>query len=164
MLVGAVLPRREPDELRAVLPVFSRVAFIAVVVLAVSGTYAAWRGIGTPRRDLQHDLRAAGRRQDRAVRRRSSRWRNLSRRLVRRRTVAYAMTDAALLEEPEAVEPDRARPRAAAPLGATSRRSSGWSCSASAAVLVAQPRGKEALAAPYREPVTATAPLGGGHS
>ncbi len=47
LLVAAVLPRREPDELRAVLPVFSRVAFGSVVVLAVTGTYAAWRGVGT---------------------------------------------------------------------------------------------------------------------
>ncbi|MBE7190207.1 copper resistance CopC/CopD family protein, partial [Jatrophihabitans endophyticus] len=47
MLLSAVLPRREPDELHAVLPVFSRVAFTSVVALAVTGTYAAWRGVGT---------------------------------------------------------------------------------------------------------------------
>ena len=43
----ALLPRREPAELRAVLPVFSRVAFAAVVLLAASGAYAAWRGVGS---------------------------------------------------------------------------------------------------------------------
>jgi copper transport protein len=47
LLVGAVLPRHEPDELRVVLPVFSPVAFVAVVVLAITGLYEAWRGIGT---------------------------------------------------------------------------------------------------------------------
>lgn len=43
----AVLPRRDPDELRRVLPVFSRTAFGCVTALAVSGTYQAWLGIGT---------------------------------------------------------------------------------------------------------------------
>lgn len=46
MLVAAVLPRAEADELPTVLPVFSRVAFTSIVVLAVTGTYAAWRGVG----------------------------------------------------------------------------------------------------------------------
>lgn len=47
VLVRAVLPRNEPDELRAVLPTFSRVAFCSVLVLAVTGGYETWRGIGT---------------------------------------------------------------------------------------------------------------------
>jgi copper transport protein len=47
LLVGAILPRQEPGELQVVLPVFSRVAFVSVVVLALSGLYEAWRGIGT---------------------------------------------------------------------------------------------------------------------
>jgi len=34
MVVAGLLPRREPDELRQVLPVFSRVAFIAVITMA----------------------------------------------------------------------------------------------------------------------------------
>jgi copper transport protein len=46
-LLVAALPRREPDELRRVLPVFSRTAMACVVVLAISGTYQAWLGIGT---------------------------------------------------------------------------------------------------------------------
>ncbi len=45
-LLVAVLPRREPVELRRVLPVVSRVAFCAIAVLAVTGTYQAWLGIG----------------------------------------------------------------------------------------------------------------------
>ncbi len=49
LLVVGLLPRRDPDELDAVLPVFSRVAFTAVVVMAVTGTYAAWRGVGSLR-------------------------------------------------------------------------------------------------------------------
>jgi len=47
MLVLAVLPRQEPDELTAVLPRVSAVALISVVMLAASGTYSAWRGVGT---------------------------------------------------------------------------------------------------------------------
>ena len=57
MLLGAVLPwpghagveatPRDEAELRRVLPVFSRVAFVSVTVLASTGTYAAWRGVGS---------------------------------------------------------------------------------------------------------------------
>ena len=47
MVVFAMLPRREPAELREALPAFSRAAFVSVVVLAATGTYAAWRGIGS---------------------------------------------------------------------------------------------------------------------
>ena len=47
LLVVAVLPRRHPAELRTVLPTFSRVAFICVLVIAVTGTYQAWRESGT---------------------------------------------------------------------------------------------------------------------
>jgi copper transport protein len=47
MLLLAVLPHSEPDDLQAVARLFSRVAFVCVVVLAVTGSYAAWRGIGT---------------------------------------------------------------------------------------------------------------------
>jgi copper transport protein len=46
-LLVALLPRREPLELRGVLPVFSRVAFGCVSVLALTGTYQAWRGVGS---------------------------------------------------------------------------------------------------------------------
>jgi copper transport protein len=98
MLLAAVLPRGEPDELEAVLPTFSATALTAVVVLAASGTYNAWRGIGTinaiftttygllvvAKIALFVGIVAVA---------------NLSRRLVSRRTVAFAMTDAALLED-----------------------------------------------------------------
>lgn len=46
VVVAALLPRADTDELRVALPVFSRVAFLAIVTLAVTGTYAAWRGVG----------------------------------------------------------------------------------------------------------------------
>ncbi|HET6876372.1 MAG TPA: copper resistance protein CopC, partial [Jatrophihabitans sp.] len=47
MLTVAILPRRDPRELREVLPTFSNVAFCSVVVLAGTGAWAAWNGIGT---------------------------------------------------------------------------------------------------------------------
>lgn len=47
MLVGAVLPRRDLAELRHVLPRFSTVAMTAVAVLVAAGSYNAWRGIGS---------------------------------------------------------------------------------------------------------------------
>ena len=167
VLVVALLPRREPDELRDVLPVFSTVAFVSVVVLAGSGTYAAWRGIGSldaifgtaygvlvvVKIVLFLALLALA---------------NLSRGVVRRRfrrpQLAYAMTADI---EPEAelddvdttsIETERLRRSvyvevlvAVVVLGVT-------------AFLVAEPRGREALAAQYREPVSATASLGGGRS
>ena len=168
MLVAAVLPRREPDELDHVLPVFSRVAFAAVVVLALSGTYAAWRGIdrldaifGTTygllvvaKVVLFVGLLALA---------------SLSRRVVRRRTVAYAMTDAALLDEADDADPDfdagpddveHERLRRSVYVEALI----GLVVLGFSAVLVAQPRGPEALAAADREPVSATAPLGSGRS
>jgi copper transport protein len=46
-LVVAILPRAEPDELHRALPVFSKVAYVSVVVLLVTGTYQAWLGVGT---------------------------------------------------------------------------------------------------------------------
>ncbi|SDJ02132.1 copper transport protein [Frankineae bacterium MT45] len=47
MLLIGLLPRAVPDELDAVLPRFSLVAYGCVAVLAVSGSYQAWLGIGT---------------------------------------------------------------------------------------------------------------------
>lgn len=162
MLVAAVLPRREPAELRDVLPVFSRTAFVAVVALAASGTYSAWRGIGTvhaifsttygvlvvSKIVLFVGLLALG---------------NFSRVLIRRRTVAYAMTDTVTLDdEPDPFVDDVTTERL--------RRSVyveaiiGLSILGLSAVLVAQPRGKEALLASYRSPVTAAAALGGGRT
>jgi len=47
MLVGAVFPRRDADELRTVLNVYSNVALTAVAVIVGTGSYAAWRGTGS---------------------------------------------------------------------------------------------------------------------
>jgi copper transport protein len=47
MLVAVILPNGDADELRTVLPVFSRVAFGCVALLAVTGTYQAWLGVGS---------------------------------------------------------------------------------------------------------------------
>jgi copper transport protein len=163
LVVAVLLPRREPAELRAALPVFSRVAFGAVCTLAVTGTYAAWRGIGAWRAVLGTEygllvlvkvllfcgLLLLG---------------DLSRRAIGRRLrvrVAYANTDTAAPPRPAElsdVEHERMRRSvlvelvlAALVLAATS-------------VLVDQPRGREALAAQDRRPVSAAASLGNGRS
>lgn len=164
VVVVAVLPRREPAEVRAVLPIFSRVAFVSVATLAVTGTYSAWRGIGSLRAILHTEygllvsvkvilflgLIAIG---------------NLSRLAIQRRIVrmpiAYAMTDVDVAEdEPALDEVAHEQMRrsvlvelalAALVLVATS-------------VLVDQPRGREALAADARQPVAASASLGGGRA
>lgn len=162
LTVGALLPRRDPDEIRTVMPVVSRVAFASVSVLAVTGTYAAWRGIGTVHAVLTTTygllvvgkvvlfvgLLALG---------------NLSRKLVRTRTVAYALDDTALAEAPadesdDDLATERLRRSVLVEAGI------GFVVLALTAVLVAQPRGKEALAAQYREPVSASASLGGGRT
>jgi copper transport protein len=161
MLVGAVLPRREPDEVRATVPVFSQVAFVAVCVLVASGTYAAFRGIGTVD----------------AIFTTTYGWlvvgkvllliailtvANVSRRLVHRRAVAYAMTDTVLADEPELADDPIATERLRR--GVLVEAVIGLVVLAFTAVLVGEPRGKEALIASYREPVSASAPLGGGRS
>jgi len=48
VLVAAVLPRRDPAELRDVVPRFSELAYEAVVVIVISGLYQAWRQVGHP--------------------------------------------------------------------------------------------------------------------
>jgi copper transport protein len=159
LLLAAVLPRREPDELRVVLPVFSTVAFVAVCAIAASGLYAAVRGIGTvnaiftttygllvlTKIVLFIGLLAVA---------------NFSRRLVRRRTIAFAMTDTALDEpvEDENVDVERLRRSVVVEVCVA------LVVLAVTAVLVGEPRGKEALAADYRAPVSASTSLGGGRS
>ena len=147
MLVGAVLPRREVDELDATLPAFSTAAFVSVVALVGSGTYAAWRGIGVWHAFLHTTyglivlakilllagiLAAA----------------YLSRRLVRRRIPVP--------EDDAGVTTERLR-RSVLVEAAVALL-----VLALSAVLVNEPRGREALAATYREPVSATASLGDG--
>lgn len=47
IVVAALLPSREPGQITDALGVFSRTAFTAVAVLAVTGSYAALRGVGS---------------------------------------------------------------------------------------------------------------------
>jgi copper transport protein len=165
MLGVAVLPRRDPDELREVLPTFSRVAFTSVCAIAITGTYQAWRGIDSWRAILGTEygllvlakvvgvlgLLALG---------------NLSRRVIQRRVrrpvVAYAMSNPV----PEVAEPEDLDDVTVERM----RRSVlvevviAAVVLALAAVLVSQPRGPEALAAQDRKPITTSAPLGGGRS
>ena len=42
MLLVAVLPRRDPDELQVLLPVFSELPFCRWPCSPVTGTYQAW--------------------------------------------------------------------------------------------------------------------------
>ncbi|MGN6607676.1 MAG: copper resistance CopC/CopD family protein [Jatrophihabitans sp.] len=214
MLVAAVLPRRSAAELGVVLPVFSKTAFTSVLVLASTGTYAAWRGVGTwsavftttygwlvnIKIVLFLALVALG---------------NLSRKAVQRLAVAPVV--AAPVAEAELDAVSRPRPAARVPatvvaggssetVGSdTSRPGSviqkltetdvddsyfdgddlppehrvpaerlrravfvevllGVLVLVASAVLVAEPRGKEALAEQYAQPVSATASLGGGRS
>jgi copper transport protein len=139
LILGALLPRHEPDEQQTALPVFSRVAFAAVCVLAVTGTYAAWRGVGTVQAlftttygrlvltkvVLFVGLLALG---------------NLSRKALHGDRMEQ-MRRSVIVEIAVAV----------AVLAAT-------------AVLVAEPRGAEALAVSHRRPVSGTAALGGGRT
>ncbi|HZB51888.1 MAG TPA: FixH family protein, partial [Mycobacteriales bacterium] len=46
ILLFALLPSRQPGELAQALPRFSRIAMGAVAVLALTGTYQAWREVG----------------------------------------------------------------------------------------------------------------------
>jgi copper transport protein len=165
MLAIAVLPRREPGELREVLPTFSRVAFISVCAIAVTGTYQAWRGIASWRAivDTEYGLlvlaKVAGFCCLLALG-------NLSRRVIQRRVhrpvVAYAMTDPVLdVAEPpglDGVTVERMRRSVLVEVVVSAV------VLALAAVLVSQPRGPEALAAQDRAPITASAPLGAGRS
>ena len=69
VLLVAVLPRRDADELRAVLPRYSTArARRAIVALIVTGGYQAWRQVGQSRRAARHRLRPAARRQAGGVR------------------------------------------------------------------------------------------------
>ena len=139
MLAVALLPRRAEEEESVALPVFSRVAFGSVCVLAVTGSYAAWHGVGSVQDGLTTQygrlvalkvalfvgLIALGYLSRRAVARRFSEQ-------LRRGVLVEIVLAGVVL--------------------------------AASAVLVAQPRGREALAAQYQRPVSAAAPLGGGRT
>ena len=171
MIVGALLPRGEPDELRRALPVFSTAAFVSVVTMAVTGTYAAWRGIGSlgaifgTEYGLLVDAKIVGFLGLLAVG-------NLSRltiqRRLRRPRLAYAMTTdtAELTETGGPPEP----PYLTANETEQMRRSV-WVevviaalVLAATAFLVAQPRGAEAIAARNRGAVSGSASLGSGRT
>jgi copper transport protein len=158
LVLRAVLPRREPAELRTVLPVFSRVALVAIAVLVASGTYSALRGVGTVSAVFRTSygllvvlkvalllgivLVAYG-----------------ARRVVHRRAVAYAMTSAAVAEDvDDDVQSERLRRSVFVEAVAA------FVVLALTGLLVAEPRGKEALAASYRKPVTSSVALGGGRT
>jgi copper transport protein len=160
MIVFAVLPRREPDELRETLPVFSRVAFTSVIVLAVTGTYAAWRGVGSWKAlvDTEYGLLVVGKI---VLFCGLVALGNLSRRVIQQRVrppaVAYAMTADTEVEAPSELDDVSAERMRRSVLVEVAI---GAIVLALTAVLVSQPRGGEALAAQAREPVTATANLG----
>jgi copper transport protein len=158
-LLVAVLPRGEPAELRRVLPVFSRTAIGCVTVLAVSGTYQAWLGIGTV------DA-ITGTRYGQLVLVKAGLFlgilglANLSRVVVQHRyvrPVAYAMTDPLVEDRPR---PPVSRMR--------------WSVLAEAvvavgvlavtAVLVSEPPGRAALAAQHAKARSAGVALGNGRT
>jgi copper transport protein len=155
----AVLPRREPDELRRVLPVFSRAAMGCVVVLAVSGTYQAWLGIGavdaiTSTRYGQLVLVKAG------LFLAMLGLANLSRVVVQRRyvrPVAYAMAD-----PPPEVAPPATLTRVRRSVFAETAVAIG--VLAVTAVLVAEPPGRAALAADQARSRSSTVALGGGRT
>lgn len=48
VLTLRVLPAHDGEDLREVMPAFSRVAFSSVCVLAVTGTYRSWSELGVP--------------------------------------------------------------------------------------------------------------------
>jgi len=55
VLVTAALPRRDPVELRQVMPRFSRIAFGAVLAVVSTGLLQTWRQVGAVDRLLSTD-------------------------------------------------------------------------------------------------------------
>jgi copper transport protein len=157
-LLVALLPRGEPGELRRVLPVFSRTAMGCVTVLAVSGTYQAWLGIGsvdaiTSTRYGQLVLVKVG------LFICILALANLSRVVVQRRyvrTVAYAMSDPPV----DIVTPPVARIRRTVLAEVTI----GMAVLAVTSVLVAEPPGQVALAADRASARSAHVALGAGRT
>lgn len=164
LVVAVLLPRNDRDELRAVLPRFSRVAFGSVIVLALTGAWAAWHGIGTPRAALTTrygllvlakialfvGLLLLGDYSRRAIQRRF---------LTRR--VAYAMADTEVSVAPAqdgggltGYEHGRMRRSVLVEVALAAL------VLAATAVLVDQPRGAETVAARDRQPVQGIALIG----
>lgn len=182
MLIAALLPSHRAEQVRRALPVISRVSFTAVIVIAASGAYSAWRGIGsldaflTTRYGLLVAIKVAlfggllalG---------------NLSRIAIQRRLtrvpaapalVGAPEPDGAVAVAGQHLE-DPALPATPTRPGLTSvelrrmRRSVLAEIAlailvlAASAILVVQPRGPEALAASHRHPIAATAGFDDGH-
>jgi copper transport protein len=163
---GGELPTRDEAELRRVLPTFSRVAFVSVIALASTGTYAAWRGVGSwtalfgttygllvvTKIALFVGLLVVGNYGRRAIQR-----------ITRPVVVAYAMSSR-LDDVPPEPPPPPPVPAERIRRGVLVEVVLAAAVLAATAVLVSEPRGREALAAEHRKPVTASASLGGGHS
>ncbi|HEY2297175.1 MAG TPA: copper resistance protein CopC [Jatrophihabitans sp.] len=162
ILLAGVLPRSDTAELRVVLPVFSTVAFGCVVTLAGTGAYAAWRGVGSIHAlfATTYGLLVVGKV---ALFVGLLAVANLSRRNVNRRTVAYATAGGADVA-PNVAAPDSTIERELLRRSVLVETVLGVLVLAVTAVLVYEPRGPEALAAQYRNPVSATTPLGGSAS
>jgi copper transport protein len=167
VLAVALLPRREPDELRAVLPNFSRVAYVCVAVLAVTGTYQAILGIGSWRAVTETTygllvmlkiglfglLLALG---------------NLSRGVVQRRWVqlptAYAMADTVVSDGELAVEDEPEQDVSPLRRSVLVELVVAAGVLAASAVLTASPPGASGLITRDSKPQTVTAQLGDGQS
>lgn len=139
LLVAAVLPRREPEERAAVVPAVSRVSLGAVAVIAVTGTYAAWRGIGSLDAIVTTSYG----------------------RLVLTKVVLFGCLVGLGWLARESI---RRRYTERLRRGVLVEVALGVGVLVATSVLVAQPRGSEALAAQRAKPVSAVAPLGPGRS
>ena len=143
MLVVAVLPRRSPELVTVVLPAVSNVATVAVVVIAVSGAYAAFRGVGTLQAlTSTYALLVAGKV------------------LLFGGLLGIGACSRACVRRLAATSrrPDRLRHLVTAELSVATV------VLALTSVLVAQPRGPEAVATEQSRPVSAQATLGPGRS
>lgn len=151
MLVGALLPRGRSDELQAVLPTFSRVAFGSIAVLVVTGAYSAWRGIGTVHAVFatSYGLLVVGKAVLLAGILAVA---HNARRAVHGRVVAYAMTGPALTRDPDGAQ--LARDTELLRRAVWVEAVVGLVVLALTAVLVAEPRGKEALHTRRPEPLS----------
>jgi copper transport protein len=157
LLIVALLPRGEPDELARAIPVFSRVAFWSVVALAATGAWAAWHGVGLLEGfTTEYGLLVLGKI---VLFLALVGLGNVSRTVVQRRwvgPVAYAMTAEVAEVPPPPVERLRRSVIVEIAIAAV--------VLALTAVLVGQPRGREAVAVRDRQPVTATTALGNGQT
>ncbi|TAM82318.1 MAG: hypothetical protein EPN43_13755, partial [Jatrophihabitans sp.] len=145
LVLVALFPHGAAADLPRVLPVFSRVAVAAVAVLVATGTYAAWRGIGSWRAVLgtEYGLLVVAK----AV---------LLAGMVALGVLARGVIVRRRLGEP--VPRERVRRGVVVEAGLAAL------VLAATAVLVDQPRGAEALAAQDRAPVSASSPVGDGRS